>query len=123
MFNFLEKIATKRGFIDKKIEENAIEILPFAYMRGITFEDSIVIADEIQNASQKQIMMLLTRLGPNSKILVTGDPEQSDLGKNNKIVEIAKSLSNIEDIDHFIFTESVRHPIIDKIIKVFQNFI
>jgi phosphate starvation-inducible PhoH-like protein len=123
MFNFLEKIATKRGFIDKNIEENTIEILPFAYMRGITFEDTIVIADEMQNASKKQLMMLLTRIGPNAKILVTADPEQSDLNRSNKIVEIAKSLSNIDEIDNFIFTESVRHPIIGEIISVFQNFI
>ena len=122
MFNFLEKMSTKNGFLNQNIEDGIIEILPFAYMRGITFEETIVIADEMQNASKKQLMMLLTRIGPNSKILITADPEQSDLNQNNKIVEISKCLSTIDGIDSIIFTESVRHPIISKILEVFKKF-
>ena len=75
------------------INSNKLEISPLAYMRGRTFRDSIVIADEIQNSSINQMKMLLTRIGCNSKIVITGDLMQSDIGEMNGLKHITNLLS------------------------------
>lgn len=86
----------------KHIENKTIIVLPIAYMRGVTFKNACVIADECQNMSQKQIHLLLTRLGSGSKIIMTGDVEQSDLGprreKYNGLRDAIKRLSHVPQI-------------------------
>jgi len=79
MFDIFEEYYST-GQIEKMVKDNVIEIAPLAYMRGRTFKDAIIIADEMQNATDSQMKMLLTRIGDNSKIVVTGDLEQFDRG-------------------------------------------
>lgn len=86
----------------KRIEDKTIIVLPIAYMRGVTFKNSCVIADECQNMTSKQIHLLLTRLGSGSKIIMTGDVEQSDLGlrreKYNGLRDAIRRLSHIDEV-------------------------
>jgi len=105
------------------IEDKKIEIIPLAYMRGRSFHKSIIVADEIQNATNEQIKMLLTRIGSGSKIILTADPSQSDLDKRNKIEKISEDLSEYEGISRVVFEEEdiVRNPLIGIILKTFEK--
>ena len=85
------------------------------------FKDSLIIADELQNATKSQILMLLTRIGKGSKIICTGDPDQSDLYGKNKFMKVAHGLSQINDIDIAELSQSVRHPLIEEIISGFND--
>ena len=111
--------------IDKKIESGEIEIAPLAFMRGRTLKNCFAILDEAQNATETQIKMFLTRIGENSKLVVNGDPSQIDLiNKSNsgliKSREILKNLKEIKIIE-FDHTDVVRHPLVSKIIRAYQN--
>ena len=111
--------------IDKKIESGEIEIAPLAFMRGRTLKNCFAILDEAQNATETQIKMFLTRIGENSKLVVNGDPSQIDLiNKSNsgliKSRNILKNLKEIKIID-FDHTDVVRHPLVSKIIRAYQN--
>ena len=86
--------------IESMIKEGVIEITPLAYMRGRTFKDAYIIADEMQNATPNQMKMLLTRIGDNSKMVVTGDLAQADRIKDNGLVDFIKQFSKI--IDHIV---------------------
>jgi phosphate starvation-inducible PhoH-like protein len=105
-------------------EEETVEIVPLAYMRGRTLEDAFVILDEGQNTTSSQMKMFLTRLGMGSKAVVTGDVTQSDLeGKApSGLVEIEKILRDVEGIVFVRFTEDdvVRHSLVKKIIRAFD---
>ena len=111
--------------IDKKIESGEIEIAPLAFMRGRTLKNCFAILDEAQNATETQIKMFLTRIGENSKLVVNGDPSQVDLiNKNHSGLIKSKSvLSKIEEIKiiEFDHRDVVRHPLVSKIIKAYQN--
>jgi phosphate starvation-inducible PhoH-like protein len=111
--------------IDKKIESGEIEIAPLAFMRGRTLKNCFAILDEAQNATETQIKMFLTRIGENSKLVVNGDPSQVDLiNKNHSGLMKSKNiLSQIEEIKIIEFDHSdvVRHPLVSKIIKAYQN--
>ncbi len=111
--------------IDKKIESGEIEIAPLAFMRGRTLKNCFAILDEAQNATETQIKMFLTRIGENSKLVVNGDPSQVDLiNKNHSGLIKSKSvLSKIEEIKiiEFDHKDVVRHPLVSKIIKAYQN--
>ncbi len=106
---------------DKLIEKNVIEIAPLAYMRGRTLEDAFVILDEAQNTTTSQMKMFLTRLGFNSKMVITGDITQIDLNKGNKsgLIEAANILHAIDEIKVLYLTgdDVVRHPLVQKIIE------
>ncbi len=108
------------------IEKNTIEIAPLAYMRGRTLDDSFIILDEAQNTTSEQMKMFLTRLGYNSKAVVTGDPSQTDLlfGKKSGLSVALKILSDIEDIKIHRFSEVdvVRHKLVQKIIKAYDKY-
>jgi len=108
------------------IEKNIIEIVPLAYMRGRTLNNSFVILDEAQNASTIQMKMFLTRLGPNSKAIITGDITQIDLPKkeNSGLVQIQKILKGIDDISFVYFNKSdvVRHKLVKDIIEAYEKF-
>ena len=111
--------------IDKKIESGEIEIAPLAFMRGRTLKNCFAILDEAQNATETQIKMFLTRIGENSKLVVNGDPSQVDLINKRdsgliKSRNILKDLKEIKIIE-FDHNDVVRHPLVSKIIKAYQN--
>ncbi len=111
--------------IDKKIETGEIEIAPLAFMRGRTLKNCFAILDEAQNATETQIKMFLTRIGENSKLVVNGDPSQVDLINKTqsgliKSKNILKDLKEIKIIE-FDHNDVVRHPLVSKIIRAYQN--
>ncbi len=111
--------------IDKKIEAGEIEIAPLAFMRGRTLKNCFAILDEAQNATETQIKMFLTRIGENSKLVVNGDPSQVDLiNKNHSgLIKSKNILKNIKEIKiiEFDHNDVVRHPLVSKIIRAYQN--
>ncbi|MBO5743980.1 MAG: PhoH family protein [Clostridia bacterium] len=106
-------------------EKGAIEIAPLAYMRGRTLDDSFIILDEAQNTTPEQMKMFLTRIGFNSKAIVTGDITQVDLpdGKKSGLRDVVSVLKNIEDIAFCYLTEKdvVRHRLVQRIIKAYEK--
>ena len=111
---------------NRLIERGEIEIAPLAFMRGRTLDDAFVILDEAQNATTEQMKMFLTRLGMNSKAIVTGDITQIDLPDSQKsgLTQIAEILVKIEDIKFVYFSEQdvVRHRLVKAIIKAYDRF-
>ena len=111
--------------IDKKIETGEIEIAPLAFMRGRTLKNCFAILDEAQNATETQIKMFLTRIGENSKLVVNGDPSQVDLinKRDSGLIKSKKILKDLEEIKiiEFDHNDVVRHPLVSKIIKAYQN--
>ena len=111
--------------IDKKIETGEIEIAPLAFMRGRTLKNCFEILDEAQNATETQIKMFLTRIGENSKLVVNGDPSQVDLinKKDSGLIKSKKILKHLKEIKiiEFDYNDVVRHPLVSKIIKAYQN--
>ncbi len=110
----------------KNVEKGAIEVAPLAYMRGRTLDNSFIVLDEAQNTTPEQMKMFLTRIGFNSKAVITGDVTQIDLpgGKRSGLIEAAKILNNIEDIAISELTNKdvVRHPLVQKIIKAYEVY-
>ncbi|MDQ2867001.1 MAG: PhoH family protein [Verrucomicrobiota bacterium] len=110
--------------LERLVERQTIEIAPLAYMRGRTLSNAFVILDEAQNATTEQMFMLLTRLGLNSKCVVTGDVTQIDLPANKRsgLVEALQALKQIPGIAMNYFTERdvVRHPLVRAIINAYQ---
>lgn len=106
-------------------ERGSIEVAPLAYMRGRTLDDSFIILDEAQNTTKEQMKMFLTRLGFNSKMVVTGDITQIDLpdGKKSGLLQAMRILKNIPDIAVNEFTEKdvVRHRLVQDIIKAYEK--
>lgn len=112
--------------ITRMLDDQIIEISPLAYMRGRTFKNSWIIADEMQNATPAQMKMLLSRIGEQSKIIVTGDVDQADRKINqNGLLDLCERL-----VDHRVNGLSVvelnrrdiqRHPIIDSILEIYQD--
>lgn len=100
--------------LSKNGKEAAIKIIPLAFMRGLTFQNCIVIADEIQNSSVEQVRLLLTRFGENSKMILCGDVNQSDIAKMNGLEDAYNLLQGVEGIGFVTLTEDaiVRHPIV-----------
>jgi phosphate starvation-inducible PhoH-like protein len=111
---------------NRLIERGEIEIAPLAFMRGRTLDDAFVILDEAQNATAEQMKMFLTRLGMNSKAIVTGDITQIDLPDSQKsgLTQIAEILVKIEGIQFVYFSEQdvVRHRLVKDIIKAYDQF-
>ena len=110
----------------KYIERGAIEIAPLDYMRGRTLDDSFIMLDEAQNTTPEQMKMFLTRLGFNSKAVVTGDLTQTDLpdGKRSGLAEAVRILDGIDDIAVQRLTERdvVRHRLVQKIILAYEKY-
>lgn len=108
------------------MERNVVEIIPLAYMRGRTLNNAFVILDEAQNATSMQMKMFLTRLGINSKAIVTGDVTQIDLPsrETSGLVEIQNVLKNIDDIAFVYFSKSdvVRHKLVKDIINAYEKY-
>lgn len=110
----------------KYLERGNIEVAPLAYMRGRTLDDSFIILDEAQNTTPEQMKMFLTRLGFNSKAVITGDVTQIDLPENKTsgLIEASKVLKDINDIAITNFTEKdvVRHRIVQDIVKAYEKY-
>ena len=111
--------------VEKKIQSGEIEIAPIAFMRGRTFRNSFVIVDEAQNTTSVQIKMVLTRIGQGSRMVINGDLSQVDLpsGQISGLKESTNILSKIKDIKIITLEASdvIRHPIVAKIIKAYDN--
>lgn len=123
----VEYIADIMGTNGKAKEwiDNHVEIAPLAYMRGRTFNDSILILDEAQNASREQIKMFLTRIGENSKAIITADPSQIDLKDSNRggINDVIKLLEGLEGIDvcRFDNIDVIRSRIVQIIVDAYEG--
>jgi phosphate starvation-inducible PhoH-like protein len=108
------------------IERGVIEIAPLAFMRGRTLNDSFIILDEAQNTTSEQMKMYLTRLGFNSKTVITGDVTQIDLpqGKSSGLVEVVRILDGVKGINFVFFSEKdvVRHKLVQEIIKAYEKY-
>ena len=106
-------------------QKGVIEIAPLAFMRGRTLNEAFIILDEAQNTTSEQMKMFLTRLGQNSKAVITGDITQIDLPdpKKSGLLEAVEILEGIEGITFIYFTKNdvVRHPIVQKIIEAYER--
>jgi phosphate starvation-inducible PhoH-like protein len=107
------------------VERGAIEVAPLAYMRGRTLHDAFIILDEAQNTTRGQMLMFLTRLGFNSKTVVTGDITQIDIPRT-KISGLIAASRILNGIGHIAFIylgpeDVVRHPLVEEIIKAFEG--
>ena len=107
-------------------ESGVIEVVPLAYMRGRTLDNSFIILDEAQNTTREQMKMFLTRMGFNSKVVVTGDITQIDLpkGAGSGLVEAKRVLSGVEGVEFSYLTEVdvVRHELVKRIIKAYSDY-
>ncbi|MCK9458315.1 MAG: PhoH family protein [Proteobacteria bacterium] len=101
----------------------AIEVAPLAYLRGRTFDNAIAIFDEAQNASRMQLKLFLTRLGENSKIIITGDPSQSDIGESSGLMDVVSRLDVVPGICVVRFKEDsiVRHPLVSAMLAKLES--
>jgi phosphate starvation-inducible protein PhoH and related proteins len=111
--------------VERGLANGTIEIAPLAFMRGRTLENAFIILDEAQNCNRMQMKMFLTRLGENSKMAITGDPSQIDLPNKfesglNHALKLTADISEISQIS-FTSNDVVRHPLVSKIIKAYEN--
>ena len=112
--------------IENFVKEGVIETSPLAYMRGRTFKNAVIIADEMQNATPSQMKMLLTRLGTGSKMVVTGDLQQADRPSNNGLLEFLQLYNNFEnhryvDIVQFDVQDVERHEAVKEILAIYGD--
>jgi phosphate starvation-inducible PhoH-like protein len=109
----------------KMEDSRMIEVAPLAYMRGRSLKNCYVVLDEAQNTTKTQMKMFLTRIGENARVVVTGDPSQSDLpgSKTSGLLHAQRVLSDIQDISftHFKRRDVVRHPLVQKIIEAYEQ--
>jgi phosphate starvation-inducible PhoH-like protein len=112
--------------VDRHLERGVIEIAPIAFMRGRTLNDAFVILDEAQNTTAEQMKMFLTRIGYNSKAVITGDVTQIDLplGKVSGLIEARNVISGVEGISfvHFNERDVVRHPLVQRIVRAYETY-
>jgi phosphate starvation-inducible PhoH-like protein len=111
--------------VERAMETGEIEIAPLAFMRGRTLSNSVVILDEAQNTTSMQMKMFLTRLGENSRMIVTGDPSQVDLppGQTSGLAEATRLLRNVEGIGHTVFRSEdvIRHELVQRIVEAYDQ--
>ena len=116
MFDIFEQTMTHNQM------DRCIRIEPLGYMRGRTFSHTLIIADEMQNATPNQMKMLLTRIGEGTKLVVTGDLEQSDLGPDNGLENLVYKLqcTDLDYIEHVKMDDDdiIRHPAVNEVLKV-----
>jgi len=107
------------------MEQQIIEVAPLAFMRGRTLANAVVILDEAQNTTSMQMKMFLTRLGENGRMIVTGDPSQTDLppGQTSGLSEAIRLLADVEGIGHVTFTadDVVRHELVARIVRAYDD--
>ena len=111
--------------VERALQTNEIEIAPLAFMRGRTLSNAVVILDEAQNTTSMQMKMFLTRLGENSRMIVTGDPSQVDLppGQTSGLAQAVRLLADVEGIGHAVFTREdvIRHELVAKIVAAYDK--
>jgi phosphate starvation-inducible PhoH-like protein len=111
--------------VERALQNGEIEIAPLAFMRGRTLTNAAVILDEAQNTTSMQMKMFLTRLGENSRMIVTGDPSQVDLppGQTSGLAEAVKLLKGVEGIGHATFTHKdvIRHELVARIVEAYDK--
>jgi phosphate starvation-inducible PhoH-like protein len=111
--------------VERALQAGEIEIAPLAFMRGRTLSNAAVILDEAQNTTSMQMKMFLTRLGENSRMIVTGDPSQVDLphGQTSGLAEAVKLLARIEGVGHVAFThvDVIRHELVGRIVEAYDR--
>lgn len=122
IFDFLSDYLTTKQ-IEGLIKSESIITLPLAFQRGMTFKNSFVILDEAQNTNIGQIRMFLTRIGDNCKVVITGDPDQSDVKNKNGLVDACERLVGIDGLGIVNFTteDIVRNPIVAAIEERYKN--
>lgn len=112
--------------VQKLMERNVIEIAPLAYMRGRTLNDSFIILDESQNTTVEQMKMFLTRIGFNSKAVITGDVTQIDLPRSQKsgLRHAMEVLGNVPELsfNYFDSQDIVRHPVVAKVVQAYERW-
>src|SRR4026209_2911194 len=112
--------------VDRHLERGVIEIAPIAFMRGRTLNDAFVILDEAQNTTPEQMKMFVTRIGSNSKAVITGDITQIDLptGRMSGLIEAERVLARVEGIGFIRFNERdvVRHPLVQRIVRAYESY-
>jgi phosphate starvation-inducible protein PhoH and related proteins len=110
--------------VERALQSGEIEIAPLAFMRGRTLANAVVILDEAQNTTSMQMKMFLTRLGENSRMIVTGDPSQIDLpsGQTSGLNEATRLLAGVEGIGQVKFTaeDVVRHDLVARIVQAYD---
>src|SRR6476660_3331259 len=111
--------------VERTLETGEIEIAPLAFMRGRTLSNAAVILDEAQNTTSMQMKMFLTRLGENSRMIVTGDPSQVDLptGQTSGLAEATRLLRNVEGIGHVVYSaeDVIRHELVGRIVAAYDR--
>ncbi len=111
--------------VERALQAGEIEIAPLAFMRGRTLSNAAIILDEAQNTSSMQMKMFLTRLGENSRMIVTGDPSQVDLpqGQTSGLAEAVKLLAGVEGVCHIAFTaeDVIRHELVARIVEAYDR--
>src|SRR5246500_5660398 len=111
--------------VERTLETGEIEIAPLAFMRGRTLSNAVIILDEAQNTTAMQMKMFLTRLGENSRMIVTGDPSQVDLppGQTSGLAEATRLLRNVEGIGHVVYTaeDVIRHELVARIVDAYDK--
>ena len=111
--------------VERALQTGEIEIAPLAFMRGRTLSNAVVILDEAQNTTSMQMKMFLTRLGENSRMIVTGDPSQVDLpsGQTSGLAEATRLLRNVEGIGHVVYTadDVIRHELVGRIVDAYDK--
>ncbi len=124
LFDALQEMMGQDAYL-RHIERGSIEIAPLAYMRGRTLSNSFIILDEAQNTTREQMKMFLTRMGENSRIVVTGDVTQIDLPKNVKsgMIDAIEVLDGVDGIDIVKLTakDVVRHELVTRIIQAYEK--
>jgi phosphate starvation-inducible PhoH-like protein len=130
IFDIFEEYYSRKD-INSMITNNIIEIAPLGFMQGRTFKNSIIIADEMQNSTPNQMFMLLTRIGDNSKMIITGDPAQT-INENNGLSDIVIKLNNKYSVEYEMVEDNIniikmnshdiqRHHIVSKISKLYKD--
>jgi len=126
LFDVLHDYYTPRDTLSM-LENEIIEICPLAFMRGRTFKNSLIIADEMQNATPNQMKMLLTRIGENSRIIVTGDVKQTDRKEgDNGLLDFNNLVTRFRDSDYvgvieFTGNDIERHPAVEEVLRIYGD--
>lgn len=109
--------------IQKMLEENIIEMVPIAFIRGRTFKNAYVLVDEAQGTTANSMLSILTRIGENSKMVVTGDLAQSDRGRDNGLADFLKRFESSKHIEVIKFTgkDVERHPVVKELLEIYKD--
>jgi phosphate starvation-inducible PhoH-like protein len=123
LFDYFLEFITKDK-LNTYIKNNKLEICPLAFMRGRTFNNAFIIADEMQNSTPNQMKMLVTRLGKNSRLVITGDTKQTDLNINNGLTDIISKLELVDDFEisliRLINSDISRSSLVNKLISLYE---